>query len=61
MVGPKSSAITLKRMNQRDMRERKDTIPSRQGGKATIYTEFLKSPSDGPKNIVNIWTRKERE
>ena len=44
-------------MNQRDTRERSDTIPVSLGGKKTTCTEILKSPSDGLKNIVNIWIR----
>ena len=57
MDEPKSSTITAKRMNQRDMRKRKDMIPLRSGSKAANYTEILSPPSDGPKNIVNLWIR----
>ena len=54
---PNNSTITSKRMNQRDMRKKKNMIPSRSDSKATNYTEILNSPSDGQKNIVNIWIR----
>ena len=57
MDDPKNSAITLERLNQRDMRKRKDMIPLRSGSKATNCTESLSTPLDGPQKIVNIWIR----
>ena len=38
------STITSKRMNQRDMRKRKDMVPLRSGSKVMNCTEILSSP-----------------
>ena len=57
MDGPNSSTITSKRMSQCDTQRRKTICRFRVDGRETICKEVLKSPSDGLKNIVNIWSR----
>ena len=58
MDEPKGSTITSKRMSQLDTRRRNTIRPVRTDGTETNCVEILKSPSDGPKNIVvNIWIR----
>ena len=44
-------------MNQRDTRRSNTFRPSRRDFRKMNCTEILSSPSDGQKNIVNIWSR----
>ena len=57
MDGPKSSTSTSKRMSQRDTRRRNSIRLLRTDGTETNYPANLKTPSDGPKNIVNTRIR----
>ena len=54
MLRPNGNLIIGKRKEQSEMRKRKDTVPSCNGGKMTNCTEILKLPSDG-RTIVDIW------
>ena len=57
MDGPKSSTSTSKRMSQRDTRRRNNIRLLRTDGTETNYPANLKTPSDGPENIVNTRIR----
>ena len=53
---PNDNFIITKRKIHDEMPD-KNTIASCKGGKMTIYTKIINSPSDGLKNIVDIWIR----
>ena len=54
---PKINRITSNRETQLETQGRNNIRLVQQDGTGTSYTEILKPPSDGLKNIVNIWIR----